>query len=360
MICEKYDNHIKSNVNKTTDNITNNFIFIYKIENIIILNLIVFNKMGGNALKVNCIRINKDLYLKIKLDCISKLKDFINIHQIYELADKLDFGDLDLLYLSDPNINILNIVQNIFNPIDYNINGDVLSFSYEINKDQYFQIDLIKTSNINISIFYFSYGDIGNILGRIVKKYELTLGIDGLWITYENERIMLSEDPKEICIFLGLDYNVWLNGFNKREEFFDWIIKSKYFDSDFFKLDNLNNTYKHRYITRPTFKDFVNYVKDLNIKSSEIKLKIEDYILMFNKIKEKEKIDHKIKILRLYQTKFSGSIFLNFVDPKEINKYKDAFKKYISEKEDFNNWLIINNQEFINQSIQNFILNNKL
>jgi len=316
--------------------------------------------MGGNALRVNCIRINKELYNKIKLDVITKLKSIIDIHEIYEIPNKDSFGDLDLLYVNKSNIDVLKIVNTVFNPVDLHINGDVLSFSYHLENDDYFQIDLIKTNHFDSALFYFSYGDLGNILGRITKKYNLTFGIDGLWTIYNNERIMLIDDPEKLCKFLDLDYNKWKIGFTNNTEIFDWIICSKFFDCEYFKLDNLNNTYKHRYLTRPFFQKFIDYIKDKNINNNQPKLSVEEYIIMFDKLKEKEEIDNKLNIIKLHQTKYSGSIFLNFLKPKDINKYKDAFRTFISNKDDFNNWLIINDQEFINKSIEEFIKSNNL
>ena len=102
---------------------------------------------------------------------------------------------MDILYVSQDNINIINYIKEIFNPKEIYKNGDVISFSYEINSfsEEYFQIDLIKCENesekLSMSKYYYSYGDLGNILGRITKKYDIRFGHKGLFINLLDETI---------------------------------------------------------------------------------------------------------------------------------------------------------------------------
>ena len=98
---------------------------------------------------------------------------------------------------------------------------------------------MIKTSNIEMSQFYGGYGDCGNIIGRFTKRADLTFGNEGLWTSYESKRIILSTNPQEICEYLGLNYNLWSAGFKTRTELFNWIIESRYFDLNLFRLDTL-------------------------------------------------------------------------------------------------------------------------
>jgi hypothetical protein len=75
---------------------------------------------------------------------------------------------------------------------------------------------------------------------------------------------------------------------------------------------------------------------------------------MFNKIKEKEEIDKRLEIQKLHQEKFSGKVFMLYVEPKKINDYKKRFKDYISAHFDFNEWLHNNDISFINNKIREF------
>jgi hypothetical protein len=313
--------------------------------------------MGGNALKnTNCIRINKDLYDKIKIIILGKLSSNCTFVLVKEMPEKETFGDLDLLYEHKEGLNIRDIVYDIFSPKEVFSNGDIFSFSYQINETDYFQIDLIKVKNINMSQLYFGYGDIGLILGRILKKNNLTFGHEGLWINYENQKIMMLDNPFEICNFLELDYNEWSIGFKTKIDVFKWIIQCKYFHKDYFKIETLNCIYKKNYDNRPNFKFFVDYISTLEIQPKElINYTVEDYIKIFNKESKKDEIDSKIAIIKLHQEKFNGQIFLKYTDAKNINKYKDAFKNHISQSFNFNEWLINNEIEIINNQIKKFI-----
>jgi hypothetical protein len=318
--------------------------------------------MGGKALKnINCVRVNLELYNKIKSIILSKLLPYNYFVSIIEMPGKETFGDLDLIYKWKDNQDIPFIINELFSPREVFSNNNVFSFSYNINEVEYFQIDLIKVSNIEMAQFYYGYGDIGHIIGRMMKKNDLTFGAEGLWINYENNKIMLSSDPLEICNFIGLDHSKWKNGFNTITDVFNWIIQCKYFNKIYFNPDNFNAVYKKNYETRPNFKLFVDYILNINTENkNEINLNIIDYITIFNKHNEKEIIDKKLYINKLHQEKFSGKIFLLYTDCKNIGKYKDAFKKHICENQDFNEYLLNNDIDFINNQIKDFILNNVL
>lgn len=312
--------------------------------------------MGGNALKnTNCVRINKNLYEKIKEDILGKLLAYLFIDFVPEAPEKESFGDIDFIYRANSNMNLPKIINDEFSPKETFINGDCYSFSYKINETDYVQIDLIKVSNFNMAKFYFSYGDLGNIVGRMTKKHDLTLGHEGLWTTYEMERVMLFTDPEPICKFLNLNYEKWRNGFKTKKELFNWYTSCKYFERSIFTYENLNYYYKHRYNTRPQFKEFMDYIEKLPyIWELEKRETVIDYLNMFNKIKEKEEIDKKIAIQKLHHEKFSGKVFMLYVEPKKINDYKKRFKEYISTYFDFDEWLNNNDVLFINKKIKEF------
>jgi len=315
--------------------------------------------MGGKALKnINCIRTNKLLYEEIKSIVLSKLLKICNFIPILEIPEKDSFGDLDLLYDSD--INIKNIVNDLFSPKEISSNGNVLSFSYKINEIDYFQIDLIKVDNIEMAKFYFGYGEVGLILGRILKKNNLTFGHEGIWVNYENEKIILYENPIEICKFIGLNYTEWLSGFKNKKELFNWIIECKYFNIDYFDIEKFNSDYKKYYEKRPNFKEFINYIfsikeKLILIEKPSMNYKVVDFIKICCKSNEKEKIDNKLSIIKLYQEKFNGSQFLPYTIPQNINQSKNEFKEYISKSNNFNEWLQNNSIEFINNKIKDFM-----
>lgn len=316
--------------------------------------------MGGNALKnTNCVRVNKDLYEKIKSIILEKLLPYNNFITVFEMPEKETFGDLDLLYEYKDGVNIRDIVNDIFTPKEVFSNSDLFSFSYQINETEYFQIDLIKVANINMAQFYYGYGEVSNILGRMLKRNGLTFTSDGLFTTYCDQRIILYNDPQLICNFLNLNYIEWKNGFKTKIYVFDWIIKCKYFNKECFSPETFNSEYKKKSRKRPNFVEFLEYIFNSNIKSNILNNQtVLDYITIANKQNDKDIIDQKNKIINLHQEKYNGQVFLKYTDVKNINKCKDEFKKYISQTHDFNEWLMNNNLEIINNKIKEFILNN--
>lgn len=316
--------------------------------------------MGGNALKnTNCVRVNKDLYDKIKTIILEKLLPYNNFITVIEMPEKETFGDLDLLYEYKEGMNINDIIDNVFSSKEVFLNENLFSFSYQINETEYFQIDLIKVANINMAQFYYGYGEVSNILGRMLKRNGLTFTHDGLFTTYSNQRIILYNDPQLICNFLNLNYTDWRNGFKTKIDVFDWIIKCKYFNKECFNLEIFNPTYIKKSKKRPNFVEFLEYIFNSDIKSNISNTQtVLDYITIANKQNDKDIIDQQNKIIKLHQEKFNGQVFLKYTDAKNINKCKDEFKKYISQTSDFNDWLMKNNLEFINNKIKEFILNN--
>ena len=93
--------------------------------------------------------IHKNTIDKIKSDCAQyNLKLF----STREFEDKIDHGDIDLYYSDD--IDVKSIIIELFDPIVIK-KWTKLLFSYKFSESQYFQIDFIQVTNINLSDFFF-------------------------------------------------------------------------------------------------------------------------------------------------------------------------------------------------------------
>ncbi len=318
--------------------------------------------MGGNALKtVKTVRKNKDEYEIIKKEILEKIKGKLQCEIVIEVPNKLDFGDLDVLYINDDNLDIKKIIQETYNPKEIVHNGEVFSFDYND-----FQIDFIRCKNkekLNMAQFYFSYGDIGSIIGRISNYYGLKFGHRGLWLvlmenTLESNKdvnmaetygkVKLSKIPKEICEFLDFDYIIWENGFKNKTEIFEWIVKSKYFKKEIF--NTLNYEHRSRVVLRPFYKEFLNFIefdvsniKKANLKEGEVKVNIQDYAIKHFKKEDKvEELHKEIQIKKERKEKFNGKYLIDYgIEPKKVGQYIYNFKKYIEEEYnlDFDTWL---------------------
>lgn len=370
--------------------------------------------MGGHALKnVLISRIELAQYNKVKLDLIEKLGLILKLEFLIDVPNKTNFGDIDILYQNINEVNIKQILREIYNPIEIVSNGDVCSFSYQINDNgdiKYFQVDLIKCINFEMSKFYFSYGDLGGIIGRMTQYIGLKFGSLGLWICPNSQTINnflhleqnyklkinletilknqlkdksnynmiinaqysnidLTSSPQIICEYLNLDWEEWENGFVSTEQIFKWIIKSKYFNLDQFRA--MDYSYRQRAKKRPMFQDFLQYIfrdeSEFTIENCNSKkyfntnLQLES-IEYFTKSKELENMIIQITYNLIRKYKFNGFklIELGIIDKqipiciKEFKK-KLGFDNNTNNFDEFNNWLDLNDATTIDNTLRDFV-----
>lgn len=328
--------------------------------------------MGGNAIKkVTISRISIIEYSKLKQDIINIFNKRLELHFFHDVPNKTDFGDLDICYVVNPNINLYELIIQLFNPVEIVSNGDVISIGYKFNTDnefKYFQVDFIKCSQsccIPMYQLYFSYGDVGGIIGRIVKYYRMTFGFNGLRISLNyslitpnintnnasDQQLILSSNCAEICKFLTLDYEQWLNGFTSITEIYQWIMKCKFYNPIIF--DNLNHDHKERAADRMFYKGFVNYIK--TDKNHYDKIIVEQQLLIeqFGKTNELDIIKKKYIRSQDHKFKFNGKKLIKFgIDNIKIGKFIKEFSKTIT---NFDEWLDFNDVDFIDEYVKNYI-----
>ena len=368
--------------------------------------------MGGHALnKVIASRINLEQYHKVKSDLEEKFSHYLKLEFTIDVPGKIDFGDVDMLYMvksinngNDLNadikdFDIVQLINQIYNPVEIVANGPVCSFAYYLDEgvDTYFQVDLIKVEDLPMSRFYFSYGDLGGIIGRMTQHKSITYGSRGLWVHPNQEtlgkflstnqldlqvnismdsiiksiqpNIILTNKPDKICEYIGLDWDKWVIGFSSKQEIFEWIKSSSWFRLDSFRA--LDYEHRHRVNSRPMYQEFFKYIfanepnftieKGNSSKyiNNNFQLESLEYFEKSNELK-KEIIEIEKRLLR--KEKFSGKKFLDLgIESKQIKKYLEDFKLYIETtfKLDFETWLDINMFEEIDKIIDEFVFAGK-
>ena len=368
--------------------------------------------MGGHALKkVEASRIDLNTYSNVKLDLKEKFGNTLCMEFLIEVPNKTDFGDIDVLYLANSQINICQLVKQIFNPVEIVENGGVCSFSYQIilnDETKYFQVDLIACVNLEMSRFYFSYGDLGGILGRIAQHIGLKFGSIGLWICPKSETIgrflnleqnldfkkdllnklvsnnfemssitnaqytdiMLTTKPKVICEYLDLDWTVWTNGFSSKDKIFEWICRSKYFNIHIFRA--MSYEHRQRANKRQMYQEFIQYIsknesinkieeftieKGDSVNCININLQLEA-LCDFNKFELLKNSINTMYDVFIRKKKLNGKKFLNLgIVDKEINICIKEFKKKIELQNglEFINWIDNNDFETIDLAICDFV-----
>ena len=225
--------------------------------------------MGGNALKIPTRRVDTTEYSIIDMEVSNILYDEnIKCHTTQSFESKETFGDLDIL-ISNKSFAKSNdmydfIVKN-YRPKDVHRNKGVISFEY---KD--FQVDfiLIDDKHWEASKVYYSYNDLGNLMGRISYKMGFRYGHEGLRVNYNSPhggktlKIYVSRDPKEIFNFLGFDYERFNNGFKDLDEIFRYVMYSKYYTPSIFQYESLNHQNKTRNKKRANYRGFLEYIAD--------------------------------------------------------------------------------------------------
>lgn len=217
--------------------------------------------MGGNALSFTTRRVDEYVYFSIQRRITRVLKfQGLKILTIPAYRNKSSYGDLDLLVSGkiDPEM-----IYEMFEPREIVKNGNVFSFDF-LN----FQVDLIVTPEkyLIASRDYFSYNELGNLLGRIFHKMGLKYGHKGLLYPVRNgascEEIEVSLDTQKILDFIGLSYLDFRSGFAELVDIFDFVISSRYFNPDIYLFDNLNHRQRTRDRKRETYNRFLEYIKD--------------------------------------------------------------------------------------------------
>lgn len=333
--------------------------------------------MGGGALKKLPKGKETRRYQKEEFDTLSnvllpKIRKVFNTEAelVESYRNKETFGDMDILVLNNGlGIDIGNVPKDsnfskeveklieTFEPNEIHKNGNVYSFDY--NR---LQIDLIlvEKENWECSNIFYKWGDLGNFMGKIINSYGnlndgiiLKYGYDGIkaHLIYENKRkeVFLSKDNRRGFEFLDLDFEKYKQGFDTKEEVFDYITTSKFYSHKSFQWENLNSRNKQRNKRRKDFHLFLEYIekyKNYNIEYNEPKEYYLNEIKEFFGVdleKEHQDLKDKVNFIKKVNSKFNGRHILNTFDvnPKDMNELISNFRKIIKSKYgDYNNFIL--------------------
>jgi hypothetical protein len=156
----------------------------------------------------------------------------------------------------------------------YVSNGNVFSFNYHE-----LQVDFIVTDPkyYQSSIDYFSYNDLGNLVGRMAHKLGIKVGHRGLELVVREPvdygghilaEIELSKNYDDALRILGLDVAQFHKGFDEIEDIFKYVASSKYFDPEIYLLDNRAHYSRVRDRKRKTYHAFLEWCKETKPKAN--------------------------------------------------------------------------------------------
>lgn len=224
--------------------------------------------MGGNALKnTQTRRLQAAEYHqtipKIEQEIASVLGSNHRVGGIESYSNKPDFGDADVLVESDKiRPDYKDEIARVFKSNEVYKNGNVTSFDRAG-----FQVDVIAIANENYDYAkaYFSFNDLGNLVGRVAHKMGLKHSFEGLKIPVRDgdhmfAELTLTRDMDRALSFMGYDPKRFNQGFQDMKEIFEYTASTPYFDPSVYLLENRNATSRIRDAKRKTYNAFLQWL----------------------------------------------------------------------------------------------------
>lgn len=323
--------------------------------------------MGGKLFDLG--RIPKKQYLEIeellRIYLDNKLGKLYRIPRFY--ADKSDFGDVDILISSAAleNGNWEKLKKEFINDLEitsYQTIGNIFSTVY-----QNFQVDFFIESQkyFECAYAFLCFNDIGNLIGRIFKKFNLKYGNKGLVYVFRRadnhyvREIEVSKNFEKIFSFLELNYQKWVDGFESKEEMFEWVIASPYFSvSPYLKMSTRMEKRKNE---RPTIQAFLTYIEENQVektyeyqeRDSYIPL-IHDFFPEANIIEEIAKEKEREKYVISIREKYNGKIIMNLFPALQGKELGTFMKKFQEQFDDYEKVLFGLSAQEIEKQLQQF------
>eukprot|EP00055_Hartaetosiga_balthica_P006352 m.19780 g.19780 ORF g.19780 m.19780 type:complete len:355 (-) comp5171_c0_seq1:86-1150(-) len=340
-------------------------------------------------MEVKTRRFGKEEYEDIKEKVSIKLRESEDINDfriVKELPGKDSFGDLDVLVLPTAQESaslgrdkkykktLCDIIKELFEPGEIQRNGTVYSFNF-----CEFQIDFIRQGSavqLEMGDFYFGYGDMGGLLGRMACAHGLKFGEAGLWCnlllaginesakidqTQPIGRVALCDNPRGVLDFLEMDYDRYLQGFETQDEIVEWIKTCKLFHREDFL--GLNHRHRHRANTRPFYIKFLNSIsigmEDVGVAKGDATGEMRECIqaeaiAYFGQQGQVDRLLFKRGRQEAAKEKFTGAVFKELgLQHKDVGLAVRKFKERAGthSKDLFEDWLLATPQETINAMV---------
>lgn len=298
--------------------------------------------MGGNCIKNPYIRrYNTDEYFKLCDDVIRKISfgdnTWLSVEVIPSYRNKESFGDMDILYSTFTERPFTkNKIQEMFpDTKEIVVNTNVTSFEYKE-----FQIDLIHVSNdiVDYAVNYFSFSDLGNLIGRIAHRFGLKHGHKGLFLPLRDgdnkfAEILLTDDYSTALKFLDLDPVKFKQGFDDLEDIFQYVTSSKWFHPDSYDLAERSHMHRTRDKKRVTYQKFLEHIKNWQGEVIPINRNKQEYLEQIfdffpgTQQQFKEKMA-EISMNRIYKEKFNGILVSKITDlrEKELGEFMKSLR----------------------------------
>lgn len=228
--------------------------------------------MGGNALKQGSVRVDYATYEKVRIFILNRMGMKSGSPRNY--VAKESFGDIDIVHTGFPRNELRKLLVKVFNATEIVTNGPCISFDFhnpkfgvEFGEGKGVQVDLIqvKPEHYEFSLGYYSFNDLGNLVGVIARSKGFKFGNEGLFYRYDHGRcnnmnyVPVTDNFDRAIKFLG--FEPYCN-FKSLEEIFSYVATSKYFDPFLFQFESLNHVNRIRNAKRPVYMKFLEWLAE--------------------------------------------------------------------------------------------------
>lgn len=185
-------------------------------------------------------------------------------------ASKESFGDIDIVFSTFSKEGLWALFKDVAKACgatEIRINSDVVSFNFPRKVGEataHHQVDLIRVEpdEFRFALGYFSFNDLGNLMGRIAHKMGFKFGFQGLqYVMREGDNcfatITVTRTFKEAVEFLGFDWSRYEKGFDSLSDIFEFVAANHRFNPDIYLFDNLNAVARIRDKKRQTYRSFL-------------------------------------------------------------------------------------------------------
>jgi len=280
-------------------------------------------------------------------------------------GDKVDFGDLDVIVAREAWAEGGEAVMGQLGIVERKSMGRLQSTVYDGLQTDFFAVG---ADEVECMYTFMCFNDLGNLIGRLCRRFGLQWGEDGLAYVYRRERhesykalLPVTRDFARVCGLLQLDHAAWGAGFANLEEMFAWVIASPYFSVAPYLDDVKGGLAQRAKKQRPTIERFMAFLRERGVTARPVFEDRNAYAPMVAFAFPEARLDRQLarerakeERARTVAAKFSGTLVMQWrpgVTGKALGELIVAFKRSIP---DFEDWVLATPSDEIARRVVEF------